>query len=453
MRSVRLRRGGLVTAAAVLALAATWFAWRGHIRVDGPEMRDEVARGDPGLLEAASSKADTRPQLIGAAPSAAHAEDGERSLVEVSVTVVAEGDADTRGESIVEAGEDDGSLRPCGVVSLGETRVLTVRASVRIWCATTFGRPSRFYEAGTARHAPHFGPLTLRLQRGPVSLHARVLDAEDAPVAGLRVQLVGSVRPECPLDGTTDRDGSVHWVGLTKATSDDPGSVRTHPSEVRVDPEQTSDMSWNADRSECTVTLHVERRRLLAGRLLGPGVGVFRSVHFEGAVRARNRETWRPRVSETGEFSLLIPRELETVDVILEQQFSEAEDAPERAVFVVPRSFSLSASEPIEVRTVFGARVEGEVRDASGKPVPYAFVFAMARPAHRTAWDSSHPGSFHESVGPFASTDEQGRFQTATALPGLWVFRVQPKGESWIELPDAIEVPGPGPTRVVLTLP
>jgi hypothetical protein len=453
----------LASLAAVLGLLAfgTWFRapsagpWSSARGEAAPERADAV-RTQPLAMQRFEEF--DAPRLVGRAGGTGNAGQDGHELVTVQVAVVA--DDGGEGEVLVEAGGRDGELRPCGLASIGETKDMTVRASARFWRASALGQAAALYEAAEARRPSAHGHVTLRLARGAVSLTVRVTDEDGEARPGVCVRIVSSPSLDSRvLTRETDGSGIASWNGLVRAVAAFPRvSVCAVAAQGGVDADVTVPVLWDADGFHGAATVVVKRSGAVPGRLVGPGLGLIRRLEFSGVTEegAGTRPIQiRIPVTKRGEFAVPRPRGLVALRVRAgERRFVAEADGTSRELFVVPGAQALDPTDPLEVRTVLGRSASGLVRDAGGVPVAGALVRARARPRNRATWDVAHAEWFDEAVSGLSVTDAEGRFRTREGLPGAWTFVVlRPGATTWIELPDAFNVPPSGPEDVVLTLP
>jgi hypothetical protein len=244
-----------LSAALLLAAASAW--WLGS-RAGGwsdPAERGLEERADTHPLAAAVPSPASAPHLEGRGGRAASLGGDEEEGIPLTVTVT--GSDGGPGEARVDAGRDDASLEYGDRVRFGEPAEVFVPVGTRVVRVEGKGATAALYEPVDVRHDPARGPIAVRLERGAVSIHARVVDEQDRPLRGVSLFLSQIwVLNAGVLERTTDGKGEAHWEGLVRAVSALPDVfVQSWTGPEGIDAGGRAEIVWDASRTRGSVAL------------------------------------------------------------------------------------------------------------------------------------------------------------------------------------------------------
>jgi len=264
------------------------------------------------------------------------------------------------------------------------------------------------------------GVLRVPLARGG-TVRGRVLDAEDRPVAGAELRLVGGNR--APLvAGMPDGLGLESGLGATRSDADGrfelpglapcEGSVAVRASHARHPPSLSEPFALARLGASAEVEIRMQRGGTVAGSVLLDGEPAALSVVWS----CEGERGWT-RADERGAYAITgIPAGTLHLGARLDGGEQDGADGPERPGdlrLVVEDGASLTADLELSTQDM---HVRGHVRDENGAPVAGAEVWALlpkgvqGRENHTT---SAADGRFelavpHAAGLPLALVAEQG---------------------------------------------
>ena len=336
----------------------------------------------------------------------------------------------------------------------GEARSRTFRLTAPVSAAGEFDFPAvpaassaaLSYDGAELRGSFALGPLAageLRTVEFPVTpgvvLAGRVVAAEGAGLAGLRVSVRRTTPPEHPSSTSTDSSGRFRLRAL------EPGVWRVA---VREEGFLHAELEVSApdpgDRRE-DLLLVLARGGALAGRLLwidGSPIEGRVEVHGEDAP-----DVHHVRIDEDGRFELtgLAAQRYRVRATASRREAVELEAGVEplkRTTELLTQLEGVAVgSRELELRFQLGLLLDGRIVDAAGVPVERGSLHVVPVPA-----GSIEPGL------PFSLLrvrDPLGRFQLAGLAPGTW--RLQASAPEFVDsLPVDVEVPTSGPVELAL---
>jgi len=302
------------------------------------------------------------------------------------------------------------------------------------------------YDGAELRGSLALGPLaagelfTVEFPVTPgVVLAGRVVAAESAGLAGLRVSVQRTTPPEHPSSTSTDSSGRFRLRAL------EPGVWRVAVREEGfLHAELEVSVPDPGDRRE-DLLLVLARGGALAGRLLwidGTPIEGHVQVHGEDAP-----DVHHVRSDEDGRFELtgLAAQRYRVRATASRREAVELEAGVEplkRTTELLTQLEGVAVgSRELELRFQLGFLLDGRIVDAAGVPVERGSLHVVPVPA-----GSIEPGL------PFSLLrvrDALGRFQLAGLAPGTW--RLQASAPEFVDsLPVEVEVPTSGPVELAL---